>query len=73
MLPIAFIVTLSGYGLTSWGYCILKGWDIPLGAWFNPVHPWEWTKDNAASPPLIPATQVNPSSSAKTVSPPASA
>lgn len=73
MLPIGFLVTLGGYGLTSWGYCILRGWNIPFGQWFNPVHPWEWTADNAASPPPIPPTQVNPSSSVKTVSPPAAA
>lgn len=68
MLPIAFGVTWAGYGLASWGYCLLKGWNIGFGSWFNPVHPWEWTKDNAASPPIIPPTQVNPSGEVKPVS-----
>lgn len=60
MLPIAFGVTWAGYGLTSWGYCLLKGWNIGFGDWFNPVRPWEWTAENAATPPLIPPTKVNP-------------
>jgi hypothetical protein len=73
MLPLAFAVTWAGYGLTSWGYGLVKGWNIGFGAWFNPVHPWEWTAETAASPPLIPPTQVNPSSQVKPVTTPAQA
>ena len=72
MLPIAFGVTWFGYGVTTWGYALIKGWDIPFGAWFSPFHPWDW-KDNAKSPPLIPPTQINPSSDVKPVNVPASA
>ena len=62
MLPIAFLVTWAGYGVFSWGYNIHRGWNVGFGEWFNPVHVYDWP---AGDPPLIPATQVNPSASAK--------
>jgi hypothetical protein len=65
MLPLAFAVTWGGYGITSWGYCLLKGWDVPFGRWFDPLDPWEWTAGE--KPPVIPPTQVLPTSAAKAV------
>lgn len=73
MLAVAFGVMWAGYGISSWGYGVLKGWDITLGEWFNPLHPWEWDATSAAKPPLIPATQVWPSAKTKAVDVPAQA
>lgn len=67
MLPVAFVVLWAGYGLASYGYVLLKGWDIPFSQWWSPLHPWEWDQDTAATPPVIPPTQVNPSGTPKPV------
>jgi len=73
MLPIAFLVTWTGYGITSWGYCLLRGWNIPASAWFSPINTWQWTASNSDSPPLIGPTQVNPGPAPKPVTPRAQA
>lgn len=31
-----------GYDVSSWGYCLVKGWNITFGEWSNPVHPYTW-------------------------------
>lgn len=73
MLAVAFGVMWAGYTVTTWGYCVLKGWNITLAEWADPLHPWEWDATTAAEPPKIPATQVWPSKSAKAVTTPAQA
>ena len=70
MLPLGMLITFAGYGLASYGYVLVKGWDITFASWWNPLNPWEWTAASAASPPVIPPTQVLPSAAAAAVKPP---
>jgi hypothetical protein len=58
MIALAFLWAWAGYGTTSWGWCLVRGYDIPFGAWFSPLHPYEWPADG--SPPLVPKGQVWP-------------
>lgn len=60
MIVIGFAAMWAGYGVATWGYNLLKGWNVPLVAWFSPVRTYQWPKP-PASPPQIPDTQVNPS------------
>jgi hypothetical protein len=59
VLVVGMVVAWAGYSLASWGYELLKDQDITLGAWMNPVHPFDWS---AGEPGRIPDTQINPSS-----------
>lgn len=61
MIPVGMLIIWAGYGLGSWGWCLVKGWDVPIGRWFNPVSPYLLPKAPAAPPP-IPAWAVFPPS-----------
>ena len=50
-----------GYTVASFGWILIRGWDIPLRMWVSPLHPWDWSQGN---PSLIPNTQVYPSGTA---------
>ena len=55
----AILVVSAAYIVVTWGYCLLKGWNVTLLAWINPLNPFEWPADG--SPPLcIPAGQLWP-------------
>lgn len=58
MIVLAFLVPWAGYGTASWGWCLVKGYDVPFGAWFSPLHPFEWPPDG--QPPFVPKGQVFP-------------
>jgi hypothetical protein len=46
-----------GYSLTSWGYCLVRGYNIRFTDWINPLHPYT----GAWPPPgTIPAADVFP-------------
>ena len=45
MLPIGMILGLGGYGLASWGYLLVKGYNITLREWFSPLHPFTGNLD----------------------------
>ena len=62
VILVGMLVLWAGYGLGSWGYCLVKGWDVPLGSWFSPLSPYQWPK--SGDPPIIPSTQVFPSAAA---------
>ena len=59
MLALGIVFVFAGYSVGSWGWCLVKGYDIPLRQWVSPLHPFTWPQGD---PPLIPATQVWPSS-----------
>lgn len=59
-MPLAFLLLWGGYGVASWGYCLIRGWDIPARAWFSPLHPYQFPAKG--DPPPVPAGQVFPSS-----------
>ena len=58
MIAIALLTVWAGYGVTSWGWCLVKGYNIPLGAWFSPVHPYQWP--DGGQPQTVPKGQVFP-------------
>jgi len=49
----------AGYAVGSWGYVLVKGWNITLRAWVSPLHPYRWPAGGKA-PELIPAGKVWP-------------
>lgn len=59
MPAIGFLVAWFGYGLASWGYFMVKGYDVPLSSWLNPVHPFTGKPSDAGT---IPAGQIFPGS-----------
>jgi hypothetical protein len=56
MLPVAMLVTWAAYTVGSWGYCLIKGYDVSFRAWASPLHPYSgpWP------PPLIPINRTWP-------------
>lgn len=61
MLVIGMAVLYAGYTVGSYGWVLLKGWDIPFRAWISPLHPYTWPA-GGAEPPPIPPTQLFPGS-----------
>jgi hypothetical protein len=46
MLPLGIILGFTGYGLSSWGWILVKGYNITLGEWFSPLHPFTGKLDS---------------------------
>lgn len=59
MIAIVMLVVWGGYGLTTWGWILVKGYDVSFAQWFNPVKRFEWPQ---GKPPMIPANQIFPGS-----------
>jgi hypothetical protein len=55
-------VIWAGYAVTSYGWILLRGWDIPFREWVSPLHPYTWPSGKQ-NPPTVPAGQVFPSAS----------
>lgn len=64
MLVIGFAVVWAGYGVSSWAYLVLRGYDVPFVAWFTPGRGvFDWSQGVGA----IPDTQVWPSAGVQQV------
>ena len=37
-MPIVFGLAIAGYSVSTWGYILVKGWNITLGEWLSPLH-----------------------------------
>ena len=59
MLAAGLVLGWVAYGVGSYGWVLLRGWDIPARAWFSPLNPYQWPK--GGTPPVIPDTAVFPS------------
>lgn len=57
MLPLGMILGFAGYGVGTWGYILVKGWNISLRQWFSPVHPYTGDLAKAGT---VPAGQIFP-------------
>ena len=57
MIAIGFGLAWFGYSVASWGYFLVKGYDVKFTDWINPVHPY---KGNPADAGTIPPYQVIP-------------
>ena len=51
------IVAFAGYGVGTWGYVLVKGYNITLRQWFSPVHPYT---GDLAKAGMVPAGQIFP-------------
>ena len=60
MLPVAMVVIWGAYAVGSWGYCLLRGYDVSFRSWVSPLHPYAgpWP------PALIPTGKLWPQSAA---------
>lgn len=54
ILPVIFL--FAAYGGVSYASILLKGWNVTISEWFNPLAGFTWAKD----PLCIPDTQVFP-------------
>ena len=57
MLAVGIVVTWLGYAVGSYGYVLVRGWDIPVRAWFSPLNPYQWPP---GGPGTIPDSQLFP-------------
>lgn len=60
MLAAGMVLIWTGYAVGSWGYVLVRGWNIPLRAWMSPLHPYQWPAGGEL-PGSIPASQLFPS------------
>lgn len=56
MVAVGFFGLWAFYGLGTWGWCLIKGYNITFGQWFNPVKPFMWN----GAPEMVPAGSVFP-------------
>jgi hypothetical protein len=57
------LVAWLGYGLGSYGYVLVRGWNIPARQWFNPLDPYQWPA-KGGTVPTVPAGQTFPGKAA---------
>jgi hypothetical protein len=53
----------GGYALGSWGFILIKGWNITFKEWINPLHPYQWP-GGGGNPEKIPQGKVWPTAAA---------
>ena len=54
-----FLFAFAGYTVISYGYVLIRGWNIPWKSWVNPLAPYQWPSSGTPKP--VPSTQVFPS------------
>lgn len=57
MIAAGIVLMFMGYGVGSYGYVLVRGWDITLRQWFSPINPWQWP---AGDIPKVPPGQIMP-------------
>ena len=62
MLFLGIGIIFAGYAVGSWGYVLVKGWNITLREWVSPLHPYQWPA--SGSPPPVPPNRVFPGGAA---------
>ena len=61
MLVLGFALLWGGYDVMTWGYVLIRGWNIKFLTWSSPIHPYEWPK--SGDPPKIPQGRLWPGGS----------
>jgi hypothetical protein len=56
----AILVVFTGYAVASYGYVLLRGWDITFKQWINPLDAFSWSGFDPTTD-LVPSGQVFPS------------
>jgi len=59
-MTVTILTALAGYTLASYGWILLKGYNITFRQWVSPLHPWQWS----GTIPKVPAGSVFPSAPA---------
>lgn len=54
MVAIAIVLLLGGYGTGLMGYSLVRGYDMTLGSFWNPVHPGKWNTALYTGPNVFP-------------------
>jgi hypothetical protein len=62
MLPLGMVLGVAGYGVATWGYLLVKGYNITLREWFSPLHPYTGSLTAAGT---VPSGSVFPTKKAK--------
>ena len=57
VVAVALFAVWGFYGAGTWGWCLVKGYNITFAEWFNPLHPYQWPK---GGPAMVPAGSVFP-------------
>lgn len=68
MIIIAVGAAWATYGIATWGWILVKGYNITFLEWFNPAKPYYWTDPNPGTVPaghLFPTGQAGSSTTAK--------
>ena len=42
MITFGMGLVFAGYAVGSWGYVLVKGYNITFREWFSPLNPWSW-------------------------------
>lgn len=63
VVAVAFVGAWAFYGLGTWGWILVKGYNIPFATWFNPVKPYQWP---GGSPAIVPKGSMFPTGAAAT-------
>lgn len=58
MTAVAVLVIFAGYAVLSYGFILLKGYDISWKQWIDPLAPYAWP--SSGSPGTVPSGQVLP-------------
>lgn len=62
MLAVGFAALWGGYAVASWGYCMIKGYNVSFRSWVSPLHPYQ----GAWPPAKIPDGYIWPHSTSST-------
>lgn len=62
MPALGFVLAWGGYAVMSWGYCLVRGYDVSFTEWVNPVHWYAggWPPPTAPPTVLVPDGQGGP-------------
>jgi len=63
-----FVLMWAGYAVGSYGWVLIKGYNITLRQWFSPLNPYQWPANTGATIPRVPKGNIFPTSSAASTS-----
>lgn len=58
MTAVVVLFALGAYAVLSYGYVLIRGWDITFKQWVDPLNPYQWPA--SGDPPTVPTGQVFP-------------
>lgn len=72
MAAIGIVLLLAAYGTGLMGYSLIRGYDMTLGSFWNPVHPGTWNTQIYTGTAVFPAgkTQGTPAGTGQNSPPP---